>query len=87
MMTIDEARALLEPLRRDTRTDRAFGDTEVTWVNVLGKPVAEGTFGRNLPQDSVFFRSLGAVFYGEEARELLRCGQPEAERSQYRDRY
>lgn len=50
MMTIDEARALLEPLRRDTNTDLAFGDTEVTWVNVFGsrwqKALSDAIFPR-----------------------------------------
>lgn len=67
-MNLDEAKEILNGSERHELRDHAFGDMEVTWMKD-GEEVGFGYFGKS---ESVIVTN--SPFFGEAARELLRCG-------------
>lgn len=71
-MTLQEAEALLNTLRRYELKDHAFGVVMVSWHSEDGKMVAEGDFRGS--DRSVFFHDDRIRFRGNEAQKLRFCG-------------
>lgn len=71
-LSVSEARTLLDKCERHELRDRAFGDSEFTFIDEDGEIIAEGYRG----QGSISIEVNGNVFDDGEANSLLKAGKP-----------